>query len=72
MADQFQMTDVVSALEVTVLEHLNINVCGDVMNWSIDLGLRQVEATARKLATERFEQLAKSDDFMLMHEEVLA
>ena len=46
-------------------------MCGEVLSWSGELGLRQSEEAARKLATARFEELAKTEGFMRMGEEAL-
>ncbi len=71
VADRFQITEVASALEDSVLKQLSVHMCGDVLNWSGNYGLRQLEAAAWKLATERFEELATTEGFMQMSEEVL-
>jgi hypothetical protein len=71
IADRFQMTEIVSALDQTVKKNLNISVCGDVLSWCGGFGLRQSEEAARKLATEHFEEVAKTDGFMHLSEEEL-
>jgi hypothetical protein len=69
VADRFQMTAI--PLDEILTRHLNLRICGEVLSWSGQHGLRQSEAAARKLATERFEELAKTDGFMKMDEEAL-
>jgi hypothetical protein len=71
VADRFQMTEVISTLEEIVLKNLSMRVCGDVLNWSGELGLSQLEAAAWKLAKERFEEFAKTEGFVHMEEEIL-
>ena len=71
VADRLQITEVSSALDETVARNLSVAVCSDVLNWSSELGLRKSEHAARKLATERFEELAKSEGFKRMNEEAL-
>ncbi len=71
VADQFQMTEVILALDETVVQHLEMRMCGEVLCWSGERGLKQAETAARKLATERFEDLTNTDGFMRMGEEVL-
>jgi hypothetical protein len=53
------------------MRHLSMRMCREVLSWSGELGLRQSEEAARKLATARFEALAKTDGFMQMGEESL-
>ena len=48
----FQMTAVVSVLLETVLRHLTLSMCGEVLSWSGEHDLRQSEAAAQKLATD--------------------
>ena len=71
VADRFQINDVISSLEASILGKLTLNLCADVMTWSSELGLRQLEAAARELATERFEQLVKTDSFTDIDEQAL-
>ena len=71
VADRFQITEIASALDETVMRHLDMAVCGEVLSWSGELGLSRTEEAARKLATGRFEELAMTEGFMLMGEEAL-
>ena len=71
VADRFQMTDVIAVLDMTVSRHLTMSVCGEVLSWSGEHGLRQSEEKAQKLARDRFEELAKSEGFTRMDEEAL-
>ena len=60
VADRFQMAEVALVLDETVMRLLDMLTCGEVLSWSGELGLRQSELAARRLATERFEEsLAK-------------
>jgi hypothetical protein len=58
-------------LNDTVARHLSLEICSDVLNWSGELKLRQSEQAARKLATERFEELVQTKSFLQMGEEAL-
>ena len=71
VADRFQMTEVIAVLDMTVSRHLTMSVCGEVLSWSGEHGLRQSEEKAQKLARDRFEELAKSEGFTRMDEEAL-
>jgi hypothetical protein len=71
VADRFQMTEVSSALDEAVNRNLNMDMCGEVLNWCNELGLRLSEKAARKLATERFEELTRTEGFVRMGEETL-
>ena len=71
VADRFQMTEVSSALDESVSNHLSVGICIDVLSWSGGLGLRQSEREALRLATERFNELAQTEGFMQMGEEIL-
>jgi hypothetical protein len=77
LADRLQMTELVSALDERVMEHLQEQITAGrdvlgLLDWCGELGLSQSEKAARKLATERFEELAKTDDFIRMGEDALA
>jgi hypothetical protein len=71
VADRFQMTDVSSAIDTTVLRNLSMIICGEVLSWSGELGLRKSDVASRILAAQRFSQLAKTEGFMQMDEEVI-
>lgn len=71
VADRFQMTEVILALEKTVIGHLNLSMCGEVLSWNGEPGLKQSEAMARSIAVNQFVELVKTEDFMQMGEEVL-
>jgi hypothetical protein len=64
VADLYQMTEVSSVLDETVLRHLDIRMCGDVLSWSGGLGLKRSEEAAHTLAAERFEKMAKTEGFL--------
>ena len=51
IADRFQMTEVASALDEIVMYNFKIGMCGEVLNWSGVLGLKQSEKAARELAS---------------------
>jgi hypothetical protein len=77
VADRLQMTELVSALDEMVMNHLQQQevVNRDVLNlldWCGEHGLSQSEEAARNLATERFEELAKTEDFVRIGEDALA
>ncbi len=71
ITDQFQMTDVKSMLDETVMTNLNMQMCIEVLCWRGYHSLRQLENVARRLALERFEELAKMEGFMRIDEESL-
>jgi hypothetical protein len=71
VADWFQITEVASVLEEMVKGNLKTCMCWDVMKRSNERGLILLENVARKLALERFEELAKTDSFVQMGEEAL-
>ena len=71
VADRFQMTEVVAVLDMTISKYLTLSVCGEVLSWSGELGLRKSEVTAQNLATDQFEDLAKTEGFMQMDEQAL-
>jgi hypothetical protein len=71
------MTEIVSTLDERVMEHLQEQISSGrdvlgLMDWCGELGLSQSEKAARKLATGRFEELAKTEDFIRIGENVLA
>jgi hypothetical protein len=71
VADRLEMTEVGAALEEAITGQLSVDVCGDVLMGSMRLGLGRVEAAARVMALERFEEVAGTDGFMRMDEGVL-
>jgi hypothetical protein len=71
LVDRFQMTEVTSALDQTVMLNFDLIMVGEVLGWSGMFGLRRSEEAARRLANERFEELAKAEGFMRMSEEAL-
>ena len=68
VADRLEMKEVATALEDTIIGHLSVAVCGDVLIGSTRLGLQRVEASARGLALEHFEEIAETEGFMRMDE----
>ena len=71
IADRFQMTEVEEALEDTIITQLTTGSCADMLMRSGGLGLRRVEAAARRVVVERFEEEEGTEGFMGMDEEAL-
>jgi hypothetical protein len=71
VADRFQFTEVVSALEETALKKLKLDSCGEVLMWSGGCGMLRLEAEALATAAEHFEEFATTAGFMRMGEEAL-
>ena len=71
VADRFQMTEVIAVLDTAVSRHLAMSMCGEVLSWSGEHGLRQSKEKAQKLARDRFEELAQTEGFLHMGEEAL-
>ena len=72
VADRFQMTEVTSVLEEALIGQLSLEVCGDVLVWSGQCGMQQLEAHAIATAAKRLEEFAKTEGFARMGEEALA
>ncbi len=66
VADQFQITEVVSALEEATICQLSLGACGEALSWSRGCGMRRLEAEALKMAVELFEEFARTEGFMQM------
>ena len=64
VVDRFQITEVASVLDETITKHLSMRICSDVLNWSGELGLRQSEQAAQKLAMDRFNELVQTEGFV--------
>jgi hypothetical protein len=60
LADRLGMTEVGAALEEAMTGQLSVDVCGDVLIGSARLGLGRVQAAARGLALERFEEVLEA------------
>ena len=71
VADRFQITEVISALEEAVISKLSLEGCGEVLTWSGGCGMRRLEAEALKMAAVRFEEFARTAEFMRIGWEVL-
>ncbi len=71
VANRFQMTEVVAAIEETIIPQLCIGVCGEVLSWSGDTGLKQLEESAKRLAAERFEEFVRAQSFVSIDEKTL-
>jgi hypothetical protein len=61
VADRLEMTEVGTALEDAIIGHLGVNLCGDVLVGSVNLGLGRLEAAAREMCLERFEEVARTE-----------
>ena len=71
VADRFQITEVVCAVEETLLLQLCVVKCGELLMWSGRCGMQRLEAEALKMAVERFEEFATTAGFMQMGGEAL-
>ena len=71
VADRFQVTEVVTALEEAIMRQLNVATCADVLSWCGGAWLERGEAAARKLALERFEEVAGTAGFLRLSEETV-
>jgi hypothetical protein len=71
VADRFQMTEVLSAVEEALLSQLSIENCGEVLMLCGRCGMERLEDEALKIAAERFEEFATTAGFMWMGEEAL-
>ena len=71
VADRFQITEVISALEEAVIGQLSLEACGEVLTWSGGCGMRRLEAEALKMAAERFEEFARTAGFMQIGSDAL-
>ena len=71
VADRLEMLEVGAMLEDVITEQLGVAECGDVLAESGRLGLVRVEAAARRLVLDRFEEVAATDWFLRMEEAVL-
>jgi hypothetical protein len=72
VADRFQITEVLSALEESVMKQLSVEGCGEVLMWSGGFGMRRLEADALNMATWRFEEFVRTAGFMRLGEEALS
>jgi len=71
VADRFQMTEVVTALEEAIIRQLSVATCADVLSWCGGAWLERGEEAARKLAVERFEEVAGTGGFLRLSEETV-
>ncbi len=71
VADRFQMTGILSVLEEALVGQLSMGVCGWVLTWSGFCGMRQLEEEVLKMVAWRFEEFAKTADFLRIREEAL-
>jgi hypothetical protein len=68
VADRLGMTEVGAALEDAIVRQLSVDVCGDVLMGAARLRLGRVEAAARVLTLEWFDEVAGTEGFMRMDE----
>ncbi len=68
VADRLDMAEVRATIEEAIVGQLSVAVCGDVLMGSARLGLARVEAAARMLALERFEEVAGTEGFLRLDE----
>ena len=71
VADRFQVTEVASMLERTVISELCVGSCAEVLVTSTQVGAVRTEEKARRLALERFEEVANTAWFLRMEEDTL-
>ncbi len=71
VADRFQMTEVVAALEEVVLGKVKVENCWDILKWSSEMGIRQLQEAALSLAAEKFEEMVVTAGFMDIEEAAL-
>ena len=71
VADRFQMTDVVSALEDAILRHLGVDTCADVLGRAGGAWLDRPREAARGLALGQFEAVAATAGFLRLDEATL-
>jgi hypothetical protein len=60
VADQFQITAISAALEETIIGHLHVGICAELLDWSDSIGLKRLQNAAWRLALERFEEVAEA------------
>ena len=72
VADQFQIIEVLTALEDAMMEKLSVEVCVEMLTWSSEIGtMRRLEAGAREMMKERFSEVMATAGFTSIDEEVL-
>ena len=71
VADRFQITEVLASLEETMMEQLSFDNCAELLGWSCNLGMLQLQAAALRLARSRFEELVGTAGFAIMEEPAL-
>ena len=71
VADRFQVAEVVAAVEEAIIGQLSVATCADVLSWCGGSWLERGEAAARKLAVERFEEVAGTGGFLRLSEEMV-
>ncbi len=52
VADRFQTSEVVLDMRKTIMQQLSVENCGEVLMWSGDCGMRDLEAEALTIAVE--------------------
>ena len=70
IADRFQIGEIATSLEDYVVERLlRTSTCADVLATGAALGLRRAEAAARRMALERFDEVAATAGFLRLDED---
>ena len=72
VADRFQMNEVASGAEESIIRRMSVDLCVDVLGWAGGgAWLERAAATARKVVVEQFEQVASTEAFARLSEETL-
>jgi hypothetical protein len=72
VADQFQITEVLAALEDAMMTVLSVDVCVEMLTLSSSIGtMQRLKAVARKMTMERFGDVMATAGFMRIEEESL-
>ena len=71
LADRFQISEVVLAVEEAIIGQLGVDVCGDLLSCGGRAWLERAETMAWKLAAERFGELVTTAGFLRMPEEMV-
>ena len=72
LADRFQVAEVVSVIEDAIMDQMSVSVCVDVLSQGRGGWLERAESAARKLAVERFQEVASTSSLLRIPEEILA
>ena len=72
VADRFEMTGVLNAVEQAILAELQVGVCAELLSASEKMGLPRIATAARHLALTCFEEVADTAGFLQLDEEALS